>query len=329
MKRTKYLLLLLCVPFFLTGCRDIPKLENGKDVVVEINGKKFSTEDFYNELKKEYGVNVLVSMVDTSIADMELTDELKEQAKTSAQSTYDMYYAYYGNEWEKALSEAGFNSTDDYLNYLIDGEKQNLALDKYIKENVITEEEINKYYENDIFGEITVRHILIIPDVTDDMTDAEIKKAEEKALEKAKDLIEQLNDSKNLEEDFIALAKKESDDTGSASEGGLIENFTNNSGLVKEFWEASLNLEVGKMSQEPVKSTYGYHIILKIKQNEKPSFDSVRDTIISNITDELLSDSNSIYVYWAGLREKHGMVIHDDDLNDNYTATINNLKKQK
>ena len=82
MKRTKYLLLLLCVPFFLTGCRDIPKLENGKDVVVEINGKKFSTEDFYNELKKEYGVNVLVSMVDTSIADMELTDELKEQAKT-------------------------------------------------------------------------------------------------------------------------------------------------------------------------------------------------------------------------------------------------------
>mgnify|MGYP003302258940 CR=1 FL=1 len=68
------------------------------------------------------------------------------------------------------------------------------------------------------------------------------------------------------------LAKEKSDDTGTKSEGGLLENVTNESGLVEEFWEATLKLEAGKMTEEPVKTQFGYHIIYKVSQKEKPSF---------------------------------------------------------
>lgn len=327
MKKAKYLLL-LCAFFLVTGCKNTPKLENGQEVVVEIEGKQFTADDFYKELKKEYGTSVLVSLVDNYITDKEITDELKKEAEESAQAEYDQYYAYYGEDWNSFLSYYGYNTSDELLEDITKNYKQNSVLEKYIKENVITDEEINNYYETDIYGEITARHILITPEVTDNMTDEEKNTAKNKALEEAKKLIEQLNKSKDLENDFITLAKEKSDDTGSASEGGLIENFTNESGLVDEFWEASLKLEVGKLTNEPVESDYGYHIIYKVKQNDKPSLDSVKDKIISNVTEQLLSDSNANYIYWAGLREKYGIKIYDDTISDSYTATMNNLKNQ-
>ena len=328
MKKGKYLLL-LCALFLVTGCKNIPKLENGQEVVVEINGKQFSAEEFYEELKAEYGANVLVNLVDKHITNNELTDELKEEAKKEAQSEYDTYYAYYGSDWDSFLSYYGYNTSEELLEDLTTSYSQQKVLNKYIKENVITEEEIKEYYEKDIYGEITVRHILITPTVTDSMTTAEKTKAKEEALKEAKALIEQLKNSKNLEEDFIALAKEKSDDPGSASQGGLIENFTNETGLVKEFWDASLKLEVGKFTVTPVESDYGYHIIYKVKQNEKPSLEKVRDRVIEKITESLLSETNASYIYWAGLREKYGMKIYDDTINETYTATMNNLKKQK
>ena len=327
MKKGKYLLL-LCALFLVTGCKNTPKLENGQEVIVEIEGKQFTADEFFEELKEGYGTSVLVSLVDEYITEQEITEEMKKEAETDAKAEYDQFYAYYGSEWDSFLSNNGFKDSEELLKVIQNNYKQTAVLEKYIKENVITEEEINEYYENDIYGEITVRHILITPEVTDDMTADEKTKAKDKALEEAKDLIKQLKESDNLEEDFIALAKEKSDDTGSASEGGLIENFTNESGLVEEFWNASLKLEVKKMTNEPVESDYGYHIIYKVKQNDKPSLDTVKDKVISNITTEILSSSNATYIYWAGLREKYGMKIYDTTIDNTYNATMNNLKKQ-
>lgn len=330
MKKVKYLLL-ICSLFMLAGCKKIPKLENGQEVVVEVEGKQFSANEFYEKLKEKdskKGYEVLIGLVNDYITDKEINDDMKKEAETEAKAEYDQYYAMYGSNWDSFLSYNGFSSSDDFLKEIERYYKQSKVLNKYIKESVITEDEIKEYYEDEIYGEMTVRHILIIPDVTDDMTTEQKTEAKEKALKEAKELIEQLKKSNNLEEDFIALAKEKSDDTGSASEGGLIENFTNESGLVQEFFDASRELKVGEMTSTPVESDYGYHIIYKVKQNDKPSLDSVKDKIISSITTELLSDSNANYIYWAGLREKYGMKIYDDTINDNYTATMNNLKKQ-
>ncbi|MEG2322066.1 MAG: peptidylprolyl isomerase [Bacilli bacterium] len=323
----KYLLLLLCIPLLLTGCKKVPKLENGQEIVAQIDGKQFTANELFDALKKDYGTSVLVGMVDELITSKEITDEMKEEAKKSAKNEFDTYKTYYSSNWSAFLANYGYKTDDELMNALIKSYQQKLILTKYLKNDVIKDEEINKYYKDNIFGEITARHILIKPDVKDDMTADQKKEAKTKALNEAKELIEQLKKSTNLEADFTKLAKEKSDDTGSASQGGLIENFTNDSGLVKEFWEASLKLETGKFTPEAVETEYGYHIIYKVSQKEKPTLDKVKDKVIDKVANELLAAENANFVYWSGLREKYNIVIHDDVIKNAYQATLNNLKK--
>lgn len=325
MKKAKYLLL-LCVPLLFTGCQRVPKLENGQEVVVEIGDKKYTAEEFFDALKEDYGTSVLINLVDEYITEKELDENMKIDAEEKAQALYDSYYAYYGSQWNDFLSGNGFLNDDEFKSYLNTMYQQEAVLKKYVADEVVKEEDLNKYYLENIYGENTVRHILISPKVTDNMTTDEKTKAEEKALEDAKALIEQLKNSTDLAKDFESLAKEKSDDTGTASTGGLLENITNESGLVEEFWEASLKLEVGKMTEEPVKTQFGYHIIYKVSQNEKPSLETVKDKVTNSVVSNLLSAENATYIYWSGLREKYNMNIHDDIIKENYNATMSQFQ---
>lgn len=321
----KYLLILLCLPLLVTGCKQIPKLENGEEVIGEVNGKQFTTQELYNSLKEKYGSSALITMIDNYITEQEMTTEIESEAKEAAQTEFDSYKAQYSSNWSSFLSYYGYTTDDQLLADLITSKKQSLVLENYLV-TTITDEEIQKYYNESIYGEITARHILITPETTDDMTDEQKTAAKEAALTKAKDLITQLQSSTNLEEDFTKLAKENSDDTGTASEGGLISNFTNDSGLVEEFWKASLELEIGKFTTTPIETEYGYHIIYKVSQNEKPNLEDVKEKVVNSIVSNLLKADNANYIYWAALREKYGMKIHDDTINDAYTATQSKLK---
>ncbi len=325
--KKKYLLLLLCLPLLMTGCKKIPQLQDGKQVIVEINGKQFTAEEFFDELKEISGTGVLVNLVNNYIAEQELSDEMKEDAKSQAQSQYDSLYAYYSSDWDNFLRDYGYTSGDAFLAYLQESYMQSATIEQYVRNDVITDEEIQTYYDENIYGEITVRHILISPDVDDDATDEEIEEAEATALEKAKELITQIQNSENLEEDFTNLAKENSDDIGTVEQGGLLENITNESGLVEEFWEAANDLEVGEFTTEPVKTRFGYHIIYKVSQKEKPSLDSVKDKVLDGLVSELLSATDAESIYWAGLREKYNMVIYDDIIKDSYDAAMKSLQK--
>ena len=67
-------------------------------------------------------------------------------------------------------------------------------------------------------------------------------------------------------EDFAALAKEHSLDTGSAANGGDLGYFATNgattSKMVDEFTAGAVALEIGEYSKTPVESQFGYHIIL-------------------------------------------------------------------
>ena len=320
--KKKYLLLLLCLPLLVTGCGKVPELQNGQQVVVEVDGKQFTAEEFFDELKANYGTSALVNLVSNYITDQEITEELAKEAEEKAQSEYDTMYAYYGSNWNQVLASSGYSSGEQLLEDITNNYRQSLVLEEYIKTDVITEEEIQEYYDNDIFGDSSVRHILIIPEVDDDMDEDEEADAKREALEEATKIIETLQDSENLEEDFQEIAKDQSDDEGTASEGGLLENINSDSGLAEEFWEAARDLKVGEFTTEPIETEFGYHIIYKVSQKDKPTLNEVRDTILDNLVDELLSEENASIIYWAGLREKYNMVIHDDTIKNNYEGTL-------
>jgi len=127
--------------------------------------------------------------------------------------------------------------------------------------------------------------------------------------------------------DFAELAKKVSQDPGSARQGGLLP-FVQRGQLVKEFEDVAFALKDGEMSGV-VQSPYGYHIILKKGHKMMEPFEVHRDNILKfmeqrgireriakQIVDSLVSSSN------GQLTQNDIMVKKADEL----TATDADLK---
>jgi peptidyl-prolyl cis-trans isomerase C len=71
------------------------------------------------------------------------------------------------------------------------------------------------------------------------------------------------------------VAKKNSKDPGSAENGGDLD-FASPSSYVPEFSQAMVKLKKGEMTQEPVKSQFGYHII-KLEDTREAQFPPLAD----------------------------------------------------
>jgi peptidyl-prolyl cis-trans isomerase SurA len=78
--------------------------------------------------------------------------------------------------------------------------------------------------------------------------------------------------------DFAELAKKVSQDPGSAAQGGLLP-FVQRGQLVKEFEDAAYALKDGEMSGI-VQSPYGYHIILMKAHKQLEPFEFHKENIL-------------------------------------------------
>lgn len=123
-------------------------------------------------------------------------------------------------------------------------------------------------------------HILIKP------TD-ESAKADKAAKEEAEALYKQIKDGA----DFAELAKKYSEDPGSARQGGDLGYFGRGV-MVGAFEDKVFSMNKGEVSA-PVKSPYGYHIIklTGIRKGDTKTFDQVRDTLIDRYRQQKAEDS--------------------------------------
>ena len=88
--------------------------------------------------------------------------------------------------------------------------------------------------------------------------------------------------------DFAELAKKVSQDPGSARQGGLLP-FVQHGQLVKEFEDAAYALQPGEMSGI-VQSPYGYHIILMKERKMLEPFEFHHDAILKFIEQRNMRD---------------------------------------
>lgn len=317
--KKKLLAITICICLLFTaGCGEVSKLKNGEEVVGKLKGKTITADDLYESLKKQNGTNAFVTLVDTYIANKEIKDS--DSIKQEAQTQFDQLKAQYesaGQDFDAALSNAGYKNKDAFLEVLMLDVKKNKVVENYLKEKV-SNDEINDYYDANIDGEITARHILITPDVKDDMSDEDKSKAKKKAKEKAEKLIKKLKDGEKFEE----LAKKNSDDEGSKEDGGLISNITKDS-VVESFYTACTKLKDGEYTKEPVESTYGYHVILRVSQKEKPKLKDVKDDIIDSIvSNKLNNDSNLYTTTWTDIRKKYKLEIEDSEIKKGYHDSI-------
>jgi peptidyl-prolyl cis-trans isomerase C len=136
------------------------------------------------------------------------------------------------------------------------------SLQNYLKANPVSDADIKKEYDKQIGGtnsqEYKARHILV------------------KSEEEAKKLIVELDKGAK----FDKLANKHSMDAKESQNGGDLGWFSP-SQMVQPFSEAVAKLEKGKYSKEPVKTQFGYHVILleDSRKQTPPPLEAVKEQL--------------------------------------------------
>ena len=312
----------LAICLLVTGCGNNAELKDNNTVVKTDEGK-ITADQLYESLRDKYGISVLVDMIDHQLFDEKYeTDETEEETINAQIEQMKSQYNNDDEAFQAAITQyLGVEDEDELRDMLSLEYKRNLAIEEHVK-NSVTDDEIQKYYDDEVIGDIKVRHILISPDVTDDMSTEEKTEAEDKAKKEAEDLIKKLDDGADFEE----LAKEYSDDTGSASDGGLIDYFNKDDNMDEAFLNASIDLEEGKYTEEPVQSSFGYHIILKLDQKKKPKLNKVKNDIIETLAEEKLNEDAELrYNALIEIREEAGIKFNDDSLKKDYDELMQQL----
>lgn len=135
------------------------------------------------------------------------------------------------------------------------------------------------------YKQANVRHILVkFEGGTEDESTGETTYTDEEkaaAKQKAEDILAEWAGGEKTEDSFTALAKDKSEDSGTKSNGGLIENINWDSGYVTSFTEWSLSgHEAGDTGI--IESPYGYHIMFYVGDSELNYRDSLIDTALTD-----------------------------------------------
>jgi peptidyl-prolyl cis-trans isomerase C len=137
----------------------------------------------------------------------------------------------------------------------------------------ITNEQMQARYQEKLKSmpaeeEVHARHILVATE------------------QEAKDLLAELKKGTA----FDKLAREKSTDKASGAEGGDLGWFKRTD-MVKEFSDAAFNLKKGELSEAPVKTQFGFHVI-KVEDRRKappPSFEEMSDHIRDELARETVS----------------------------------------
>ncbi|UWG97729.1 peptidylprolyl isomerase [Dehalobacter sp. DCM] len=201
-------------------------------------------------------------------------DDLKAQLKDA------------GNDYETFLKEQGM--TEDEVSYYYTF-TYNIG-----KDVAVSDEEIKQYFDTHYssYGgqdeQVRASHILVA-------TEAE-------AVQIIKDL--------NAGADFAALAKEKSSD-GSAADGGDLGYF-NRGDMVAEFENEAFSLNVDTWSQTPVKTRFGYHVILVVDHKEPvvPDFEKVK----TKVAEDALANAQNLKIqsYYSDLKQNADVVYAED-----------------
>lgn len=148
-----------------------------------------------------------------------------------------------------------------------------IYLERHVEE-AVTEEAVKAEYEkfkeaNKGKKEIRARHILV------------------KTEEAAKKIIEELNGGA----DFVDLAQQKSEDKASGVQGGDLGYFGKQD-MVPAFSEAAFKLDTGKISQEPVQTQFGWHVIKVEDKRDRvvPELEKVKEAIRNKLSQQAMQE---------------------------------------
>ena len=312
---------LLIVSIIATGCGKDIEVKNGSKVAVSVKKDKYTATEYYERIKED-NISTLVDMIDKDLLSKKYKSNKEEKEEIDKQ--LEQIKSYYGaNEatYKSILKQYFGTDDEDVLRDKLSLEyKRKKAVEDYIEKN-LKEDEIKKYYEEEVFGKVKASHILITVKVSDTATDEEKEAADNKAKKKAEKIIKELNEGKK----FSSLAKKYSEDNSNATNGGDLGYFELND-MVENFSNALKDLKKDEYTKEPVKTEYGYHIILKTGEKDKPTLKKAKKEIKEKLREQKLNDDQSIfYSSLKAIREENKIKWNDDTLKKAYNKYVDEL----
>ncbi len=229
--------------------------ENVEAVVAKVNGKEVKLKEV-RQLEKALPPQVLNSAKDkvklfTTLRDQLIDIKLITEEAEKAGLDKDP-------EVQKAIEQA------------IQQVRVQAYLSKSLK-NFVTDSAVKARYDKLVADmpkdemEVKARHILV------------------KDESAAKKIIEDLKKGA----DFLKIAREQSIDKASAQEGGDVGYFRKGD-MVKEFADASFALVPGKITETPVKTQFGWHVI-KVDDKRKvkaPKFEEVQEQLKAAVLEE-------------------------------------------
>ena len=292
----------------------IATLEDGTQPVAEIEGYTLTADELYEDMKKMYSVSSVLDKIDNKILSEKYpeNDDMNNEVKTEAENYYNMYNQYYGYSKEDFLFNNGFASENDFLEYLTLQYRRNEYFEDYTK-SLVEEKEIENYYNDEVYGDINSKHMLV--KVASDATDEQKTEAENLA----KEIISKLNEGKSFDE-----VKEEYKDKITYEELGYKSY---NASLESAYMNEMETLANESYSKTPVKTSYGYHVVYRIDQKEKPSLEDVKEEITETLAKKIASeDKNLLYTSLDKLRMENNFKFYDTVLEGKYTTYMNQYK---
>ncbi len=179
-------------------------------------------------------------------------------------------------QWYQANQERFQTPEQVRLDYL------ELRAEDFFRDIDVDEEELRIRYESRIDTyrspeERRASHILV--QIEDSPSDAQVRSARQRAEQ----ILARIRDG----EDFATLAVEESDDTGSAAQGGDL-GFFGRGVMVASFEDVAFAMEEGQVS-ELVRSPFGFHIIRleEVRGGEVKPFAELRDDLERELRQEI------------------------------------------
>lgn len=281
----------------------VAKLQDGKEVAVETNIKKYTAEFLYDELKDKNGLTILLQNLDKDIINDKYGTTLDEEAKASAteeaESYIKQYNLYYKMDEATFLKQNGFKNKEEFIEQLVVTYKINHYVEEYITKN-LTESELKDYYDKNVFGDKKVTLI------SSSSNEADVKKVQ-KALKEGTDI-------SKLKTKYTSLAFNDLDVT-----------FDMSSSLSKTIVDAIKNMKSKQVSDVLKDDTYGNLVIYVSSSKEKASYEDTVNMIKSTIAKNKQSEDQTIY-YKAlmELRKEYGIKFNDSKYEEYYS----NFNKQ-
>ncbi|GEM_PF-849498 len=302
MKRlSKILILTLVVGMLLTGCGSSKETETPGDtsqVIATVNGEEIH-EQTYNDwfmrtmalsmgldLSKELDASTQ-SMVDsyrlgylTSYTGQRiLIQEAKDLGVTVSETDVEAYVKDLQTSYN--VDDAGFVEVLKTLGFTPE------TIRDYIREQMMIQGLYTKKTEGITQGDLTAEEYYAQnPSEFETKEQRTVRHILVETEEEAKGIIQSLEGGA----DFAALVKEKSKDAGSVESGGVIGPFDTDGNFVQEFIDGTFALEtVGEYTKVPVKTAYGYHII--VLDEVIPASTKTLEEVKSTIEDEILWDT--------------------------------------